>query len=294
MGFVDLWLKAVEKNGTTLCAGIDPSEYAMGRTEKGEGLPAGVNKRDWALKYIEAVAPHVAAIKPNLRYWLSHFGSDLETLTEMAELARSLGIISIQDSKEADIGSTNDSGAFYAATKGFDFLTIAAFAGNVQEAVKQGNDRGIGLIGMCLMSSPEYAKEKSMWVNVTDDAAAYDNNHIKLIDGVSHVRRYIQLARDANRFGLAGVVVGAPSAKNHIKEDEIANVNRYVGGSSIILVPGIGAQGGEVTALAKNFDMKYIIANVGRGLMFPNGAYSTSAQQADAAKTYSEMLRKLK
>jgi len=292
--FENAWLEAVERSNSILCAGADPAEFAMGRTEKGEGLLAGVNKRDWALKFIEAVAPYVAGIKPNMRYWGDNV--DVATVKEMVQLAHSKGLVVIHDSKEADIGATNDSGIFYAAVRGADAVTLAAFAGNMEDAAKQGKDRGIGLISMCLMSNPEYNQVKNMWVDVSADAENYDPAHIQKIDGVPHVRHYVQLARDAGRFGLAGIVIGAPSQKNHIKDEEVANAARYFGKKGLALVPGIGAQGGEVTILAKHFAYNHLIANVGRGLMFPEPAkaYSTPEQQAEAAKQYRDMLAKLK
>jgi len=290
--FEEAWLEAVERSNSILCAGMDPAEFAMGRTEKGEGLPAGTDKRDWALRYIEAVAPHVAGIKPNMRYWGDD--EDITNVKKIIELAHSKGLVVIQDSKEADIGATNDSGIFYAAVRGADAVTLAAFAGNMEDASKQGKDRRIGLISMCLMSNPEYEQVKNMWVNVSADAGNYDHAHIKEIDGVPHVRHYVQLARDAGRFGLAGIVIGAPSQKNHIKDEEVDNAARYFGKKGMALVPGIGAQGGEVTILAKHFAYNHLIANAARGLMFPNGAYSTPEQQAEAAKQYKEILAKLK
>ena len=285
------WLAVSYNKNSILCAGMDPAEYAMGRTEKGEGLLAGVNKRDWALKYLEAVAPFCAAVKPNLRYWGGV--EDLATVREIIGKAKDLGLVVIQDSKEADIGSTNDSGIFYAAMRGADAITIAAFAGNMAEAAKQGKDRRIDVISMCLMSNPEYEQVKNMWVDVSKDSD-YHSVDLKDIDGVLHARHYKVLAHDAKKYGFGGIVIGAPSPKNHLKDEEVKSAADYFGREELILVPGIGAQGGEVPILAKHFSPNNLICNVGRGLMFPNGASSTPEQQGAAAKQYQEMLNKLR
>ncbi len=284
------WLATVERKNSILCAGVDPADYVMGRSEKGEGLPVGRDKRDWALKYIEAVAPFCAAIKPNLRYWGR--GRDLSAVEDIVGCAKDLGLVVIQDSKEADIGSTNDSGIFYAAMRGADAITIAAFAGNMEEAAKQGKDRGVDVISMCLMSNPEYEKVKNMLVEVNDDGS-YKPAHIFQASGLPYVRHYIQLAHDAAKFGYGGIVIGAPSAKNHIKDAEVEKAASYFK-EGLILVPGIGAQGGEVPVLAKHFSPNRLVCNVGRGLMFPSGARSTPEQQAAAAKQYQEMLNGLR
>jgi orotidine-5'-phosphate decarboxylase len=286
------WLETVDKRNSILCAGMDPAEFAMGRTAKGEGLLPGVNKRNWALNYLKAVAPYCAAVKPNLRYWGGV--EDLATVREIVGTAKDLGLVVIQDSKEADIGSTNDSGIFYAAMRGADAITIAAFAGNMEEAAKQGRDRKIDVINMCLMSNPEYERVKNMWVDVSKDVASYDKEDVFEIGNIPHVKHYQVLAHDAGKFGYAGIVVGAPSAKNHLKDFEIVGATRYFGRTELVLVPGIGAQGGEVPMLAKHFNANHLICNVGRALMFPNCADSTPQDQANAAKQYQEMLNKLR
>ena len=282
------WLASVDKKGSILCAGVDPPDYILGRSEKGAGLPLGTNKRDWVLRYLEAVAPYIAAFKPNVRYF-----EDDALLRELGMFAQDKGLAFIHDSKEADIGETNDAGIFRAALRGAHAVTLAPFAGNMKEAAGQGRDRNIGLITMGLMSSPDYAQVKNMWVDVSDDVAGYDTNDINQIGGVPHARFYIKQVRDAARFGLAGIVLGAPSSANHITPGEVERVKHYSGDLLLKLVPGIGAQGGEVTALSKIFGPKEIIANVGRALMFPKGAYSETGDWVTAAKAYRDMLNEL-
>lgn len=288
------WFGVVDRKNSILCAGLDPADTEMGRTGKGEGLPAGVDKRDWTLRYIEAVAPYVSAVKPNTQYWMQD-GRDLGIMNEAVALSDSLGLMIIQDSKLADIGSTNDSGIFNAARRGAHAVTIAPYAGNMEEAAKQLKSRDIAGITMCLMSNPEYRREKNMWVDVSANPS-YNASHVKMIDDIPHVRRYITLAHESDKFGLAGVVIGAPSKTNHITEEEVKNASCYLAETRLILVPGIGAQGGEVTMLKKYFKAERLIANVGRGLMFPDPrkAYATPEDQASAAKHYQGMLNELR
>ncbi len=251
-------------------------------------MPAGTNKRDWVLRYLEAVAPYISGFKPNVRYI-----EDDSLLCELGMFAQDKGLVYIQDSKEADIGETNDTGIFRAALRGAHAVTLAPFAGNMKEAAAQGKDRKISLITMGLMSSPDYARVKNMWVDVSDDITGYDPNDIKQIDGVPHTKFYIKQVRDASRFGLAGIVLGAPSTLNHITPDEVGKV-KYYGGLLLKLVPGIGAQGGEVSTLTRYFEPKELIANVSRALMFPAGAYSSADDWISAAKTYRDMLNELR
>ena len=53
----------------------------------------------------------------------------------------------------------------------------------------------------------------------------------------------------------------------------------------LYLIPGIGHQGGEVSAfLASGIDKERCMINSSRGLMFPSGSNSTPEEQAQAAK----------
>jgi len=288
--FRDKWLEAVDRKNSVLCAGLDPAEFAMGRGEK--GLPQGVDKIWWAEEYINAVAPFCAAVKPNYQYWKSRDGE--VALYHIHGMAHSRGLVVIDDSKLADIGSTNDAGVYSAARRA-DAVTFSPFAGNLEEATQQAHARGIGLISMVLMSNPEYEREKNKLVPLNEDEACseyYMEEVIRVSEsgGCPYVKQYIQLAHDARKFGTDGIVIGAPSDKNHITDKEISRVRNYVEGDALVLLPGVGAQGGEAGAIWREFGKDDVIVNVGRSLMLPKGSKSTPAQQAEAAKQYRDML----
>src|SRR3989344_6730405 len=119
MKFGEKWLESVDAKNSVLCAGLDPAEFAMGRGE--EGLPESVednnDKLAWGIHYLEAVAPYCSAVKPNVQYWKNEGG--MEALAVLCEYSKELGMIAIDDSKLADIGSTNDAGLYHAKQKGF-------------------------------------------------------------------------------------------------------------------------------------------------------------------------------
>jgi len=286
--FTEKWLEAVDRKNTVLCAGLDPAEYEMGRGD--ESLSQGVDKFEWAKKYISAVAPFCAAIKPNLQYWKNNYGMD--QVAYLTKLSHELGMVVIDDSKLADIGSTNDAGMYHTQDKKMDAVTLACFAGNMKEASEQCKARNLGGIHMCIMSNLDYKREKNKWVEVAEED--YDKNDIFVIGDKPHVKQYIQLANDSRKFGLEGVVIGAPSKKNHITEPEIERARFYTAGQMLVLLPGVGAQGGEADAIWKYFSETNVIVNVGRGMMFPKGSNSTPQEQADAAKTYRDMLNGLR
>ena len=292
MSFREKWLAAVERKNSVLCAGLDPAEFEMGRDE--EGLLAGIDKSRWSIDYIAAIAPYCVAIKQNVQYWKARF--DMIHLDDLTRIAHQHDLLVIDDSKLADIGSTNDAGMYHTMTKGMDAITLACFAGNMKEASEQLQKRNLGGIHMCLMSNPEYAREKNKLVPLAfEDVGHYDASDMVLSESKdAYVKQYIQLAVDAKRYGLEGVVVGAPSKKNHITEEELQKVRQYVGEDMLVLLPGLGVQGGEAGIIWRHYNKNNVIVNVGRDLMFSKGSATTFEQHRERAKYYQEMLNMLR
>ena len=280
--FIEKWQKTVDNKKSVLCAGLDPAEYEMGRGN--EGLPQGTNKRDWALNYVEAVAPHCAAIKPNYQYWKDE--KDVSALRDIIDLSHSKGLLVIDDSKLADIGSTNDAGIFYSGKNGFDAVTFSPFAGNIAEAAKQGKARNIGVICMCLMSNPEYERQKNSLIPISAEEQNVFGKDVQYVGDVPHIKQYMWLANQAKNNGLAGIVIGAPSKKNHLTEDEIMNAFVYAGTDMTVLCPGLGKQAGESKLLFTYFLATNVVVNVGRALMFPDGG----ATHQETAKYFNKSL----
>lgn len=88
---------------------------------------------------------------------------------------------------------------------------------------------------------------------------------------------------------MDGIVIGAPSEKNHIKKEEIATVRRYVGDEMLVLLPGVGEQSGEASAIWEYFGPEHVIVNVGRSLMFPK-----EGNRDKTAEKYRDMLNGLR
>jgi orotidine-5'-phosphate decarboxylase len=281
------WLEICRRKNTVLCAGVDPAVYEMGRGER--GLSEGVSKREWALAYIEAAAPFCAAVKPNLQYWKDT--GDPETAADIYELAKELGLIVIEDSKIADIGSTNEAGIYYTSRRAHA-VTFSPFAGNGMEACEQAHAYGIGIIPMCLMSNPEYRSEKEKLVPVGNER--FKENDILSAAGSEYVKQYIYLAAAASEWGADGVVIGAPSKQNHIQEEEIKTAASYLRDEMLVLCPGIGAQGGEAQTLFRVFGKERVIINMGRSLMFPAGSRTTPEDQREAAKQRAAALNQVR
>jgi len=246
--FATKWNKAVEAKNSILCIGLDPVNYWQ---RQNKTLPESTDLMTWCIGYVEKVAQFAAAIKPNRKFVCSLSGEDRN---QMNILFHDLGLVVIDDEKLPDIGDTNDAGLYNTKEEKYDAVTYSPFPGNLEEAARQAHGRGLGLIGMCIMSNSEHAREKNKLVNVREEKETYRPEDVlvwrheeweqNLPAEEYFVRQYVQLAHDAAKYGWDGVVIGAPSKKNHITENEIKTIHHYLKPEQLVLMPGIGTQGG--------------------------------------------------
>ena len=240
MNFREKWRATVEKKSSTLCLNLDAAETG----QRPQQTIGNQDKLSWAKELIRATEHAIAAIKPNRQYYKDFSRSQTQ---ELNEFAHSFGLLSIDDSKIADIGSTNDAALYHAAIEGFDAVTYAPFPGNIADTCAMAQKRNLGLIPLALMSNPEYQLIKNLQ-----------------IDGIA---AFLYFARESSRAGAAGIVVGAPSPKNHISVDDLRQIKELITDDMTVLVPGIGAQGGDT---AEVFDVfgKSAILSIGRDVVY--------------------------
>ncbi len=278
---LEKWVLAVSRKNSVLCAGLDPAEYWQGTENT---LPEGADKLQWCLDFIDKIGPYAAAVKPNGNFVENLSGEDKKKLVDRIHKHY---MVAIWDRKLPDIGNTNDAGWYHSQKFGFDAVTYSPFPGNFEEVATQGHNRGLGVIGMCIMSNPQHKTEKMKLVDVTENSGDY---HIDDIVEMMHPRlghrkfvpQYVQLARAAAAYKWDGVVIGAPSPGNHVSLDEIKCVKSYVGDDMLVLMPGVGAQGGDADNVIKIFGDR-VIVNVGRAVL-------NSKDPAKAAMQYRDML----
>jgi orotidine-5'-phosphate decarboxylase len=211
---------------------------------------------EFCMDSIRNVSDHCSAIKPNMQFVMA-FG--LERFRKLNALAHEKGLVSILDNKLGDIGSTNKSSFYWARQAGFDALTFSPFAGNIEEATNEAHKHSLGLIVLTLMTNPE---------------AKYFMREAKIEGKTGHE----WIAEKIGKIGSDGAVVGS----THTTTEEIANIRKLIGSDKVILIPGIGAQGGDLSGTIDAFG-KSILVNVGRGVLY-------ASNQKTEAKKYNEML----
>ncbi|MCS7051155.1 MAG: orotidine-5'-phosphate decarboxylase [Thermomicrobium sp.] len=220
MTFRERLERAIAEQRSLLCVGLDPDP---------ERFPAGIPRGPEGIVafnrvIVEATADLVCAYKPNLAFYLAHGAAGIDALAETRRLVPP-GIPVILDAKIGDIGSTT---AAYARAVfdilGFDAVTVHPYLGS--EALQPflaRQDRGVFVL--VRTSNPGATEFQDVLVG-----EAQEPLYLWLADRV----------REWNdRFGNLGVVVGATYPV------DLALIRRRCPALPA-LVPGIGAQGGDL------------------------------------------------
>ncbi|HSL33079.1 MAG TPA: orotidine-5'-phosphate decarboxylase [Candidatus Limnocylindrales bacterium] len=210
--------------GTVLCLGLDPDPASV-PASFGTGI-AGVER--FARLVLEAAAPYAAAVKPNLAFFEA-FGSPGLAALERIRGAVPAGLPVVVDAKRGDIGTTaaRQAVALFDAL-GADAVTVNPYLGS--EAVSpllQRLDRFAYVL--CRTSNPGAGELQSLVVESEPGGAPAEPLYA----------RVARLAAGWGPGGTVGLVVGATAPL------ELREIRAITPGLPF-LVPGVGAQGGEV------------------------------------------------
>src|SRR5919106_4232951 len=97
--FGDRVAEAVERKGSQLVAGLDPRPELLPVELRGDVAR-------FCCGIVDAVAPHVVGVKPQLAFFEALGAEGLRAFEEVCAYARSAGLIVVADGKRGDIGST--------------------------------------------------------------------------------------------------------------------------------------------------------------------------------------------
>jgi len=252
---VDRYLELSREKNSFLCVGVDPATSKMRDKfiipldyleEKGE-LEA---IKSFCLALINATTPYAPIIKPNAQFLVYLLGySGLKEIVDKIHEGNSLALLDI---KLSDIGSTIEAGLYWIDRLGFDAVTFSPFPGyenGVDAVYKWCEDKQKGIFALCRMSNPGTHDYQS-----------------RFMEGEQFYKR---LARDAFDHGSNGYVVGCTAS------EELREIRDIIGEDTLILSPGLGAQGGDPeTALryGTNANGEGLIVSSSRSIDF---AYET-------------------
>ncbi len=228
MTFLEQLQGAERQNGSLLCVGLDPEPSKFPAGMKGDASKI----YDFCAHIVDATADLAISFKPQIAYFAAHRAEDqLEKLMEhMRRNAPHVPVI--LDAKRGDIGSTAEQYAKEAFERyGADAVTLSPFMGfdSVQPYLKY---HGKGAFLLCRTSNPG-----------GDDL---QNQRLASVEGQPLMYEHIaKLAQGPwNLNGQLGLVVGATYPA------EIERV-RSLAPTLPLLIPGVGAQGGDAVATIK-------------------------------------------
>ncbi|MEC8958969.1 MAG: orotidine-5'-phosphate decarboxylase [Chloroflexota bacterium] len=262
-GFTDRLDKASTATQSLVCVGLDPDLARMPIPDVFEFNRA----------IVDATAGSVCAYKPNLAFYEAMGLAGLEDLQKTITYIRTAAptAIIIGDAKRGDIGP---SAKAYAKALfevwGFDAITINAWGG--QDTVAPFiEDEAKGVFVWCRGSNPGSANFQDVQI-VADDTS------------MPLYRNMALACQDWDINGNIGLVVGA-TVPEQLQEVRAACP------AMPFLIPGVGAQGGDLEAAVRHGTDsrgRGALINSSRGIIYAsNGAdfAQAAAQEADKLRT---------
>jgi len=260
MSFIQKLNRAWTESNSLLMVGLDPDTTR---------LPAELNDRPDAIfefcrRIVDATAPYVCGFKPQIAYFAAaRAEGQLEDICAyIRENHPTLPIV--LDAKRGDIGATAVQYAKEVFGRyGADAVTVSPYLGS--DSVEPYLDwDGKGVIVLCR----------------TSNAGGSDLQFLET-DGIPLYMRVADLvANKWNRGGQCGLVVGATYP------NELAAVRKAIGDHVPLLVPGIGAQGGDVAATCAagcNSKKQGMMINSSRAILYAQGPGDWTEAAAQAA-----------
>jgi orotidine-5'-phosphate decarboxylase len=261
MHYLDKLGAAQQQNNSWLCIGLDPQP---------ERLPAPALKWDEPIllfnkAIIDATADLICAYKPNLGFYLQWGAAGVIALERTIAYIPE-GIPIIVDCKTGDIGHTQTAwGRGLFDEWGVDAVTVNPYVGAeaVLPMVGQRPDKAVYLL-----------------VRTSNPSAADFQGDLAAGQGLS--AEVVRRSREWTMAGHVGYVVGATYP------EELAVVRQMAPGANF-LIPGIGAQGGDLDAAVQHGPDTTAgpVINASRGIIYA----SAQADFADAARAAALQLR---
>lgn len=238
MKFVEQLDRAVEKNNSLLCVGLDvdlgrlPQKFLAGND------PIFLFNQE----IIDATKNFVCAYKPNSAFYEMYGLYGLSSLIKTIDYIHDSGLPVILDAKRGDVGHSSNAYA-KSAFEVFkaDAVTVNPYLGH--DSVQPFLDyQEKGVFVLCLTSNVGFKDFQLL---------GCDEPLYKTV--ARHVKEW-------NHYGNCGLVVGAT------KPAEIKEIRKIVG-EMPILIPGVGAQGGDLKAAVK-YGGKRAIINASRSILY--------------------------
>ena len=273
MSFMQSLQQAWARNNSLVCVGLDPEPAKFPATFHGE--PDAVF--DFCRAVVDATADLACAFKPQIAHFAALRAEDaLERLIAHIH-DKHPGVPVILDAKRGDIGSTAQHYATEAFDRyGADAVTLNPYLG--RDSAQPFLDRADkGVILLCHTSNPGAADLQDLTVHDADGVAKPLYQHVAQI-----------IARDWNTNGNCALVTGATWPK------QLTEVRALIGDMPL-LVPGIGAQGGDVEAVLRHGQTANgtgLMINSSRAILYASGGSDFAEAAFNAAQELRETINR--
>ena len=262
--FADRLAEAVIARKSPVVVGIDPraAQLPDSLRPSSESNPDSLANayRDFSVGVIDAVAPLVGVVKPQLAFFEQLGPAGVRALADVVAHARKQGLLVISDGKRNDIGSTAEAyaGAYLCENDDgipSDSLTVSPYLGDdsLSPFVEATKKYGTGIFVLVKTSNPGGGMLQDL---VADGKKIY-------VHVAEHVQRLAAETLSDSGYGAVGAVVGATYP------DQLAEL-RATMQNAWILVPGFGAQGGTAADVVAGFDERGLgaVINSSRAIIF--------------------------
>jgi orotidine-5'-phosphate decarboxylase len=270
---------SVKKNNSLVCVGLDSDV---------DKIPFHLKKRkqpvfEFNKQIVDSTCDLVCAYKLNSAFYEAQGVEGIGQLKLTCDYLRNKypEIPIILDAKRGDIGNTNKGYIkFVFEYLGADAITIHPYLG--AEAIQPFLDqKDKGIIILCKTSNTGSDEFQNLTIKTTK--TSLPTLHGRCSDGYLYQLVAYNVVKKWNNNNNCMLVVGATYP------EELKTVRKIVGDITI-LVPGVGAQGGDLAAIMKDGltkDKKGLIINSSRGIIF-------ASSEKDFAERAREETKKLK
>lgn len=260
-------IKAISKKQSYLCVGLDPDLDKL--------PPHLLKKEDPVFEFnkqiIDATLPFAVSYKCNIAFYESMGVPGWEALEKTAKYLPS-EVFKIADAKRCDIGNTaNHYAKTYLKDMGFDAMTVVPYMG--------------------LDSLMPYYAYDDKWVIIVTLTSNAGSADFQMITSDNHFlyETVIQKVKDLNKPNTMFVIGGTNT--------KLLKKARALAPGHFFLVPGLGAQGGNIEDISSNGLNKDVglLVNSSRSIIYadPGGSFAEKAgQKAKELQTKMEVILK--
>lgn len=273
VAFSDRVAAAVEQKRSQLVVGLDPRVDLLpvelrGEAVRGRAAAAAVVER-FCKGIVDVVAPYAVAVKPQTAFFEALGADGWAALEATCRYASEAGLLVVLDGKRGDIGSTSRA---YAAA----FLEPRGTAPPLADALTVNPYLGSDAVDPFLAACRRHGAGVFFLVR-TSNAGARDLQDAILSDGTPVWRHVAALVREWGEdlvgeggMSSAGAVVGATVPR-------VIGEARRAMPQSILLLPGVGAQGATAADVARAFTSgpASALVNASRSIIY---AYRDTAE----------------